>query len=173
MSLFKRKETTFEDMDSQEKLKKIMDQLGFLEKKLDSVLEALGNRGGRPSFGQGGNRGFGRDNRGGNDRGGFRGGNRDRGGFNRDRNSGSNTRYGGQGPQRYNPKSQYGGGNDDNRGNFGGERGGQNRHEGRPRHQQGGPRRDRHQHQGGNPNVNPNGASSQHEASAADEAQPE
>ena len=182
MSLFKRKETSFEDMDSRDQLKKIMEQLGFLEKKLDTVLESLGGRGGR-QFGA--NRGgFNRDRNsagagsGGGDRGGFRGGNRDRGGMNNRHQSG-NTRYGGQGPQRYNPRAQYGagasGGSDDNRGNFGGDRGG-NRHEGgRNRHQGGG----RHQQGGGrggnmNPNVNPNGAAPQPEASSApDDAQPE
>ncbi len=112
MSLFKRKEASFEDMDSQSQLKRIIEQIGFLEKKLDTVLEELRNRGGsRPSFGghsQGGPRPFNRD------RGGFRGGN------GRPRPEG-NTRYGGQGPRRY---SSGGGGrpfgNDDNRGNFSG-----------------------------------------------------
>lgn len=163
MSLFKRKETTFEDMDSQEKLKKIMDQLGFLEKKLDSVLESLGNRGGR-NFGQGNrdNRGNGfggnRDNRGGNDRGGFRGGNRDRG-----RHQSGNTRYAGQGPQRYSPSRD--GGRDENRGGFGGG----NRHDRGNRHHQGGRR---HQGQEVNGNVDPN-ASTRRDVPAPDESQPE
>ncbi len=113
MSLFKRKESSFEDMDSQGQLKRIMEQLGFLEKKIDSVLEELRNRGGsRPSFGggQGGPRNFSRDSR---DRGSFRGGS-----TNRPRSGGGNTRYGGNGPQRYNSARPFG--SDDNRGNFGG-----------------------------------------------------
>lgn len=161
MSLFKRKETSFEDMDSQEKLKRIMDQLGFLEKKIDSVLEEMRNRGGsRPSFGGGQRGGFNRD------RGGF---NRDRGGANRggQRAEGGNTRYAGQGPRRYNPGRPFGGGNDDNRGNFGGGRP-EGRHNSN-RHS--GPRRPHQGHnQGSNANV---GNSSAPEQTAAEESMPE
>ncbi len=120
MSLFKKKESSFEDMDSQAQLKRISEQLGFLEKKIDTLSEELRNRGGsRPSFGggfsQGGPRGFNRDRQ---DRGGFRGGN---GGRPRPEGSSSgNTRYAGQGPRRYTPGRPYGGGNDENRGNFSG-----------------------------------------------------
>ena len=121
MSLFKKKESSFEDMDSQSQLKRIAEQLGFLEKKVDTLIEELRSRGGssRPSFGghsQSGPRNFSRDRQ---ERGGFRGApnNRPRpeGGSG---GSGGNTRYAGQGPRRYNSARPYG--NDDNRGNFGG-----------------------------------------------------
>ncbi len=144
MSLFKKKESSFEDMDSQGQLKRIMEQLGFLEKKVDTVLEELRNRGAsRPSFGggQGGPRGFNRDR--GGDRGGFRPNNnrpRPEGGS----SNGGNTRYAGQGPRRYSPGRPFG--NDENRGNYSG---GNNRHEGnrgprpnnnrRPQYNQGAP----------------------------------
>ena len=122
MSLFKKKDSNaFEDMDAQGQLKRIMEQLGFLEKKVDTVLEELRNRGGaRPSFG-GGPRPFNRD------RGPFRGnrprpegGNPRYGGQGSRPEGGSNSRYGGQGPRRYSPGRPFG--NDDNRGNYNGGR---------------------------------------------------
>ncbi len=157
-------------MDSQEKLKRIMDQIGFLEKKIDSVLEQLGNRGGgRPSFGGGSNRNFGGQQGGGRDRG-FRGG-QNRGGAPRTDNGG-NTRYAGQGPRRYNSARPFG--NDENRGNFGG---GANRPEGQARHNRnaGGGARRPHQGQGqGQGQTDPNAGNSQApNFPAAEESMPE
>ena len=160
MSLFKKKESGFDDMDSQGQLKRIMEQLGFLEKKMDTVLEELRNRGGsRPSFGghsQGGPRQFSRDRQ---DRGGFRGNNnrpRPEGGSN-----GGNTRYAGQGPRRYTPGRPFG--NEDNRGNYGGN----NRPEG--------VRNNSRPNNNRRPQTNRNSNSQPAEApqSAAPEAQPE
>ena len=121
-------------MDAQGQLKRIMEQLGFLEKKVDTVLEELRNRGGaRPSFG-GGPRPFNRD------RGPFRsnrprpeGGNPRYGGQGSRPEGGSNARYGGQGPRRYSSSRPFG--NEDNRGNYGGQNRpdgmrGPNRHQG-------------------------------------------
>ena len=165
MSLFKKKDTSFEDMDSREQLKRINEQLGFLEKKIDSVLEQLGNRGGRPSFGGDKNRNFGQQGSG-RDRG-YRGG-QNRGG--QQRTDGGNTRYAGQGPRRYSSSRPFG--NDENRGNFGGA----NRPEGRHnsnRHS-GGPRRP-HQGQGqgqGQINQNP-GLTAPPDLPAAEESMPE
>lgn len=113
MSLFKKKKTEFggDEMDIQEQLKKILDQIGFLEKKVDTLLE--GNRGGGGSRPFGGDRGGFNRNRGGQG-GGFRGG---REGQHRGGNSfggGGNTRFAGDGPRRYS--------SDNNRGGFGGPR---------------------------------------------------
>ena len=149
MSLFKKKESAFEDMDSQGQLKRIMDQIGFLEKKIDSVLEELRNRGASRPFGAG-PRNFSRD------RSNFRGG------MNRSRpdGSGGNTRYAGQGPRRYNSARPFG--NDENRGNF---NGGGHRPEGmRPNRPSHGPRR---------PHQNPNAANASAPQAAVEESQPE
>ncbi len=146
-------------MDSQGQIKRISEQIGFLEKKIDSILEELRNRGGARPFGggQGGPRNFSRD------RGSFRGGN---GGSNGrpPRQEGGNTRYAGQGPRRYNSARPFG--NDDNRGNFSGG----NRPEGmrgnRPNN--GGPRRP-HQ-QGPNQHQNHSAPAAPQQQSAAPES---
>lgn len=114
MSLFKKKDGSTGSPDSiQDQLAKISDQLVFLEKKIDTLLESRqggGNGGGARRFGGPNRGGFNRD-RGGN--GNFRGNNgggQDRG----DRHDGNNTRFAGQGPTRYSsnrPSYGNGGGN--------------------------------------------------------------